>query len=55
MVAQIVKLIVNIFVRVSHQFAIGAAEIKFISPKWENNVTMEIQLVTMAAQTIAKY
>ena len=55
MAVRIVKSIVSIFVRVSHQFAIGAAEIKFINLKWENNATMEIQQSMMGVRTVAKF
>ena len=55
MAVQIVRLILSIFVKDNLQFVNGAVEIKFISLKLENSVTMEILLSMMAVQITVKF
>ena len=55
MAVQIVRLILSIFVKDNLQFVNGAVELKFISLKLENSVTMEILLSMMAVQIAVKF
>ena len=53
--AQIVLLILIIYVSSNHQSVCGAAEIQFITHIQANNVIMEIRHPMMVVAMIAKY